>query len=132
MMRVIDLKKAVRARDGFRCAQCGLTNDEHRQRTGKQLEVHRLEPGSLYTMEGCVTLCRQCHGPQPRRKRGQPDLAHPGKMQAWIDADVFDALDDYTDGAEPRVSKTAAIESALKDFLRKQGFWPRPTPQPDE
>jgi hypothetical protein len=50
-----------------------MTNDEHRatyprwksehsrEQNGRSLGVHRLIPGSEYTVEGCVTLCYQCH-----------------------------------------------------------------------
>lgn len=65
MPAILGLKRAVRERNGFTCAQCGLTNAEHVAQTRKQLEVHRIIPGSVYTVEGCVTLCRTCHGPQP-------------------------------------------------------------------
>lgn len=64
MADVLQIKHAVRERDGFTCAQCGLSNDEHVAQTRKQLEVHRIIPGSVYTVEGCVTLCRTCHVPQ--------------------------------------------------------------------
>jgi DNA-binding XRE family transcriptional regulator len=69
------VKRAVRERDGHACTQCGMTDDEHRDQFGRGLEIHRLTPGSIYTVEGCVTLCQPCHGPQPRRPRGSPDLA---------------------------------------------------------
>lgn len=60
------IKPNVRARDGFRCTKCGKTNEEHLAQTGRQLEVHRVVPGSAYTVDGCVTLCRRCHGPMPK------------------------------------------------------------------
>lgn len=71
-----DVKRAVRERDGFCCTSCGVTNDESRDRFGRGLDVHRRVPGSLYTVDGCVTLCTSCHGPQPRRESGQPDEAY--------------------------------------------------------
>jgi 5-methylcytosine-specific restriction endonuclease McrA len=70
------VKRAVRERDGMRCVSCGMSNAEHLERYGRILDVHRLTPGSLYAVdETCQTLCRPCHGPQPRRKAGEPDLA---------------------------------------------------------
>lgn len=60
-MSVIDLKDRVRERDGRKCVDCGMTNDEHVEKTGRILDVHRLEPGAEYTEEGTVTVCRSCH-----------------------------------------------------------------------
>lgn len=66
---VADIKSAVRERDGLRCTGCGVSNEEHVELSGRQLDVHRITPGSPYTVEGCVTLCRKCHGPMPRSPR---------------------------------------------------------------
>lgn len=84
MPSINEIKSAVRARDGFRCTQCGMSNEEHLQKTGRSLEVHRLTPGSPYTMEGCKTLCRRCHGSKPKRAKGTFDLGHPGKQQVMF------------------------------------------------
>jgi hypothetical protein len=66
----VQLKENVRARDGFRCTECGMTREQHFARYGKDLEVHRLTPGSPYTEAECVTLCKHCHGPKSRSPRG--------------------------------------------------------------
>ena len=63
------IKAAVRERDGMACVMCGISNDQHVATYGVQLEVHRTTPGGRYAVESCVTLCKKCHGPQPRRKR---------------------------------------------------------------
>lgn len=63
------IKAAVRERDGYKCRECCMSNFEHVLNTGRSLEVHRLVPGSKYTIEGCVTLCRKCHGPKPKVPR---------------------------------------------------------------
>ncbi|MFO0846623.1 MAG: hypothetical protein U0797_30360 [Gemmataceae bacterium] len=47
-------------------------------------------------------------------------------LNAWIEEPIMQALEMYLDGTDPRVSKTAALESALKDFLKGKGFWPPP------
>jgi hypothetical protein len=39
-----------------------MTEAEHRVITGGTLQVHRLKPGTQYTVEGCVTVCQECHG----------------------------------------------------------------------
>jgi 5-methylcytosine-specific restriction endonuclease McrA len=69
---IIRVKAAVRKRDGHRCVRCGLTNEQSLARTGRQLDVHRTTPGSPYSVRTgvCETLCRTCHGPEPRRPRG--------------------------------------------------------------
>lgn len=126
---VLKIKAAVRARDGFCCTGCGLSNEENIRRTGRQLQVHRVTPGSLYSVEPgvCVTLCTACHGPKPRRSAGQPDLASDRAgvpLHVWIDSEIAAALQGYLDETEPSVFKTAAVESALKDFLRSRGHWP--------
>lgn len=67
------IKYAVRGRDGWKCTKCGMTNAEHLELYGRQLDVHRIEPGSLYTEDGCVTLCKTCHGTEPKRPVGTAD-----------------------------------------------------------
>lgn len=62
------VKRAVRDRDGQACTKCGIAIQEYRERCDRELDVHRLTPGSVYTVDGCVTLCRACHGPEPRSK----------------------------------------------------------------
>lgn len=69
-MTELEVKAAVRARDGNRCTECGMTFEEHEQRYGSDLDVHRLTPRSRYTLEGCVTLCKSCHGPKPKHSNG--------------------------------------------------------------
>ena len=72
------VKSAVRARDGFCCTQCGMSNEEHKAHYGKSLHVHRLIPGSPYSVTpSCVTLCQVCHGPKPRRSSDVPDQGLP-------------------------------------------------------
>lgn len=65
------IKALVRERDDQRCVECGMTKEEHKALYGKNLEVHRTEPGTPYTAEGCVTVCRLCHSAKPRSKAGE-------------------------------------------------------------
>lgn len=85
----VDVKAVVRYLSGYRCAKCGKSNEEHFRKTGCQLDVHRLVPGSAYTVEGCVTLCTSCHSGKPKSTpvkrnsiiKGEIDLrAEP----AWV------------------------------------------------
>lgn len=61
-----EVKALVRYRDGYRCVDCGMTAREHIAKYGRTLDVHRIVPGGRYTVKGCVSLCRECHGPKPR------------------------------------------------------------------
>lgn len=69
-MTQAEIKAAVRERDGMRCTKCGMTNQEHIAKYRDSLDVHRLDPGTKYTVDGCVTVCKPCHGPLPGRKAG--------------------------------------------------------------
>lgn len=68
-----EVKTAVRARDGFRCVKCGMSESDHLDIYGQIHDVHRKTPGSPYTAADCVTLCRSCHGPEPISPRGSID-----------------------------------------------------------
>lgn len=65
------IKAAVRERDGYRCTKCGMTDDQHRDRYGKTLDVHRMPPAEPYTVAGSVTVCKGCHGTEPRVRGGR-------------------------------------------------------------
>jgi len=75
--RIARVKKAVRDRDGQKCRDCGMTKEAHIEKYGKQLEVHRLQAGSPYTLEGCITLCFTCH--DKRRCATPRYLPSPGE-----------------------------------------------------
>jgi 5-methylcytosine-specific restriction endonuclease McrA len=71
------IRAAVRQRDGYRCTKCGITEQEHKDRYGvKSLHVHRLVPGSLYSLKGCISLCCVCHGMEPNGQPGDRDLSY--------------------------------------------------------
>lgn len=44
-----------------------------------------------------------------------------------IDPAISEALESYLANTVPRVSKTAAVEAALIEFLRAHGHWPAPS-----
>jgi hypothetical protein len=107
-MNEATVKALVRHRDG-RCVECGMTNEEHVAKFGRQLDVHRIVPGSKYTLEGCVTLCRPCHGPQPRRSRNSIlRVKDPATAAAVL-------LHARRTGREPREVVCAALRSFLPD-----------------
>lgn len=79
---VLRIKAAVRRRDGG-CVTCRITNEEHRRKTGRQLDVHREVPGSVYTVEGCKAYCRECHPLEVKRPRGSVDMEIPNQTQTY-------------------------------------------------
>lgn len=132
-MNVVALKRAVRERDGFRCVECGMTNEEHLAKSGTSLQVHRLVPRSRYTLEGCVTLCHKCHGPKPRTPRSTPfaiDQQRNGcPVLFFMKPEHAEALDAYLASQRPRLSRPAVIRHAIELFLESQGMWPPPKDQ---
>jgi hypothetical protein len=129
-MTEADIKDAVRARDGYRCTGCGMTNEEHFLLHGRQLDVHRVVPGSFYALDAtCLTICRSCHGSQPARERGQPDLARNAlPLAIRIPPELGAAFEAFLAAQRPAVSKVSAVTTALQDFLTKRGHWPPPPP----
>ncbi len=128
---VAEIKAAVRNRDGC-CVECGMTNDQHREHYDRQLDVHRVVPGSVYSMAGCRTYCRGCHGPQPRRKRGQPDYGRGEPCYlvfVRIDPEIGAAFERWIASLDPRPSKKAALETLIEWYLAQKGLWPPPSPE---
>lgn len=124
-MNVLQTKAAVRARDGFRCTGCGMTNDEHKARyKGKSLHVHRSSPGSEYTVDGCVSLCYVCHGPKPRSKVG--GALEPFQFRPW-NAGLVAALDAASkdeNGPYYRRPRNTIINLMVEEELRALGKLP--------
>jgi hypothetical protein len=46
-------------------------------------------------------------------------------LNVWIRDDIYEALRRYLEGTTPRVTKTAAVEAALMEFLVTRKQWPR-------
>lgn len=70
------VKYHVRERDGHKCVDCGSEPG-----AGDNWPVHRLVPGSPYTLEGCVTVCYKCHARRHMVLRGVDPSARsePGR-----------------------------------------------------
>jgi hypothetical protein len=122
------IKAAVRARDG-RCTECGMSNEEHVSLCGKQLHVHRVQPGSPYSLEGCVSLCKNCHARAPKRKPGENDTDSRGDM-VRIPLTHYKKMQVLARRHDRRVSKE--VKLALEDYMRKHGIEPPPKPPEDE
>jgi 5-methylcytosine-specific restriction endonuclease McrA len=117
------LKAAVRKRDRMRCTECGMSNRRHKTRYGgKSLHVHRLTPGSAYTLAGCVTLCIACHGLMPKRLPGSRDKT---RNMVRLPDDLHQAMKDLArSNGRPL---TWEVRQALAAWLRAKGKEP-PTP----
>lgn len=80
-MTTVEIKEQVRARDGYKCVKCGLTQEEfaRRQRLAlgnrsicmERLHVHRRVQDGEYSLENCETLCPSCHSKQRRDITGE-------------------------------------------------------------
>lgn len=61
-------------------------------------------------------------------------VTFPLFMPAWLSQsqrkgfhapqELFDALDSYVETVRPRVTSSAALRTALEDYLTARGFWP--------
>jgi hypothetical protein len=130
-MTTAEIKSLVRERDRLCCTICGMTADEHLAHFGHTLHVHRLVPGSLYTVEGGITLCKPCHGTMPRRENGTPDLASlTPRVVFYLPEDLLAALDEEAEANDR--TRTSEIIRALRSHLRAAGRWPRSSPPPAE
>lgn len=61
-------RRAARARDDYTCRSCGMSEEEHKRRTGRRLEVHHIKKARLFDdykernhLSNLMTLCRSCH-----------------------------------------------------------------------
>jgi hypothetical protein len=121
-MTQLQIKAAVRERDGQRCTECSMTAAEHVACYGKTLHVHRLKPGSEYTVEGCVTLCIPCHG----TRAGSPPV--PGNCANVLYVEIAASLKRrLVRLAEARARKisaeaTLALERYVRDEEHKEGI----------
>jgi hypothetical protein len=114
-----EVKALVRHRDGYRCQGCGMTARQHVKQHGRTLDVHRLVPGSRYTVKGCITLCRKCHGPQPKSPRGTTN-----NVLLRLPLDLHDALE--AEATLQRRSIGQMVALLLEEILSQKGKYPPP------
>jgi len=56
------LKEEIRVRDNFKCQYCGMTQEEHFEKYGKNIEVHHIDYNRFNCKEdNLITLCKQCN-----------------------------------------------------------------------
>lgn len=66
-----ELRRAVLERDGFRCVECGMSDEEHKKAdtgTNGGLHIHHVKPVSefddpedAHTLDNLKSLCEGCH-----------------------------------------------------------------------
>lgn len=121
-MSVLEIKATVRKRDGYQCTKCNMTRAEHFARYERDLEVHRLTPGSEYTLEGCITVCCSCHGSEPKRPRG----SCRDRLAFHLEQPLLDAVESLVETTRPQPTITSVIVAALEEYLAARGAWPPP------
>lgn len=64
--------------------------------------------------------------PPPASEQAGKKISRPGKknINAWIEDDLYDALESFIDAQEVRPTMTAAVEKAIREFLKARGRWP--------
>jgi hypothetical protein len=127
------VKSAVRERDGDRCTDCSMSNAEHKARFTRGLQVHRLKPGSAYTVDGCITLCRPCHWTRhraywamhPKSRHGRKKLSPSQWRQIHISRHHYELLSvmakEMGFGGRGTVSALSFVISKHYDMTRKKG-----------
>jgi hypothetical protein len=111
------IKAAVRERDGYSCVDCGMSNDEHVVRYGSVLEVHRKSPGKRYSVVGCETVCKTCHGKRPKSPYGR--AASPMIKVPLIHRLILNQL--AKNGNRP---VSYELRKALESHFKECGAWP--------
>jgi hypothetical protein len=111
----LQIKQAVRDRDGNRCRDCGMTGEESRKKYGKELDVHRLLPGSYYLERSCVTLCRACHAKKPKKRAD----VFWGDDLLWLGFSFYDAREAKFISmlVAESVLRNTAVDEVLVDVL---------------
>lgn len=121
------VRQAVRERDGYRCVRCAVTHEDCRRRYGRGLHVHRLTPGSQYTLDGCESLCPQCHvvahGGQPgpdSRRRSIPLRVQTRPSAFRISAEVLEWLDAIAADRSKRTGLTVTRTDVVRLLVREE------------
>ena len=125
-----EIKASVRARDGFKCAKCGLTNEENIAKSGVCLDVHRRVPASKYTVDGCITLCKPCH--RKAHTSGEFIDGPKGSVEGYgSEPFTFRLHDCLRAQLEKLATRNATrlsteIIAAMREHLERNGMWPPP------
>ncbi len=107
------VKAAVRERDGHRCTIC--------ERSGIRLDVHRLSPRSEYSVDGCVTLCKHCHGKQPKSPYRSGHFNGTRRI-VFLKERLAIQLDALADANASDLMQE--VNRAVREMLEREGKWP--------
>ena len=77
---ILDLKESIRKRDGYKCQECGITQEENK----KKLDVHHIDGNDTNNApKNMISLCVKCHrikkmsGPKTHRTCGECKNSKP-------------------------------------------------------
>lgn len=122
------LKDAIRKRDGYRCVDCGRTQESLQDRPPvnhtiqKRLHVHRIEADGPYSFENCKTVCPSCH---TRYRRDYNDGFPDGYHRPMSNSEIWCLMRmNRWDNGHVAVALRIA-ESVVFSWFRYKG--PRPT-----
>jgi hypothetical protein len=92
-LKAADERRAAYERDGWRCVDCGMANDEHVRYFARSLDAHRVRQGGKYVRGNLVTLCKCCHrarhgarafDARVRRSKEVGRMAAQRHRKAWL------------------------------------------------
>ncbi len=65
--------------------------------------------------------------PDPDSKRSKGESRHTKPRKAFhADPELFAAMQEYIDATRPMPTDTQVLITALEEFLKSKGHWPRP------
>lgn len=128
-MTVLEIKAAVRKRDGYACTRCGMNRAQHFAHYERDLDVHRVTPGSEYTMEGCITVCRSCHGPLPKCDYNSDPRAGVN-LNVWLPKELMEVFESLR--RKDLRSKKDQVIIILRDYFSRRGVRLPPGQQESE
>lgn len=116
------VKRAVRKRDGYRCRDCGIIWSEQspwpncrRKEEPRNLSVHRVDAGSVYEVDRCVTLCEDCHA-KKKNKEHEDLFALRWNLYSPDDVRVLKTL--LAEAKKAKVPFPVFIDQVLMRFAR--------------
>jgi 5-methylcytosine-specific restriction endonuclease McrA len=66
----------VLERDNYCCQECGMTNDDHKNKWAREITIDHIDGNGRYSkiknnsLDNLITLCLVCHGKKDVKRRG--------------------------------------------------------------